>query len=109
MRRGFCLIIISILTSCSRSDESKLVGTWTIPIGNAKTYTTYKADHTCVMTTEGYGEPITMTGPWHIEGPDIVVGAKEPKIRDRIVKLTDTELAIFDSTQNQTFTYRRVK
>ena len=109
MRRGFCLIIISILTSCSRSDESKLVGTWTIPIGNAKTYTTYKADHTCVMTTEGYGEPITTTGPWHIEGGEIVIGSKDPKVRDRIVKLTEAELEIFDVSENRVFTYRRVK
>src|SRR5215831_7945603 len=45
MRLGFCLIIVSILTSSGRSDESKLVGTWTIPIGDAKTYITYRPDH----------------------------------------------------------------
>jgi hypothetical protein len=109
MRLGFCLIIVSLLTSCGRSDESKLVGTWTIPIGDAKTYITYKPDHTCIMATEGYGEPITTTGPWHIEGREIVIGSKDPKVRDRIVKLTETELEIFDPTQNQAFTYRRVK
>ena len=109
MRLGFWLIIVSVLTSCGRSDESKLVGTWTIPIGDAKTYITYKPDHMCIMTTKGYGEPITTTGPWHIEGREIVIGSKDPKVRDRIVKLTETELEIFDPTQNQAFTYRRVK
>jgi len=109
IRLGFCLIIVLVFTSCGRSDEGKLVGTWTIPIGDAKTYITYKPDHTCVMTTEGYGEPITTTGPWHIEGREIVIGAKDPKVRDRIVKLTEAELEIFDVSQNRVFTYRRLK
>lgn len=109
MRVGFCLIIVSVLTSCGRSDESRLVGTWTIPIGDAKTYITYRPDHTCIMRTEGYGKPIITTGPWRIEGHDIVIGSKDPKVRDRIVKLTETKLEIFDPTQNQAFTYQRVK
>jgi hypothetical protein len=67
MRLGFCLIIVSVLTSCGKSEESKLVGTWTIPIGDAKTYITYQPDHTCIMRTEGYGEPIITTLPWRIE------------------------------------------
>jgi hypothetical protein len=108
-RLGFCLIIVSLVSSCNRSDESKLVGTWTIPIGDAKTYITYKPDHTCIMTTEGYGEPITTTGPWHLEGHEIVIGSKDPKVRDRIVKVTDAELEIFDASQNRVFAYRRVK
>src|SRR5215469_14596009 len=103
MRLAVCLIIVSILISCGRSDDSKLVGTWTIPIGDAKTYITYKPDHTCIMTTEGYGEPITTTGPWHIEGREIVIGAKDPKVRDKIVKLTEAELEIYAS-QNRVFT-----
>ena len=110
MRLGFCFVIVSVLTSCGRSDESKLVGTWSLSIGDAKTYNiTYKPDHTCIMTVDGYDQPITTTGPWHIEGREIVVGSKDPKVRDRIVKLTETELEIFDPTQNQTFTYERVK
>lgn len=109
MRLGFCLIIVSVLTSCGQSDERRLVGTWTIPIGDAKTYITYKPDHTCIMTTEGYGKPITTTGLWRIEGHDIVIGSRDPKVRDRIVKLTNVELEIFDASQNQVFTYRRVK
>jgi hypothetical protein len=76
---------------------------------DAKTYIIYKPDHTCIMTTEGYGEPITATASWRIEGHDIVIGSKEPKVRDRIVKLTEAELEILDLTQNQAFTYRRVK
>ena len=109
MRVGFCLIIVSLLTSCGRSDESRLAGTWTIPIGDAKTYITYRPDHTCIMTTEGYGEPIITTGPWRIEGHDIVIGSKDPKIRDRIMKLTEAELEIFDPRENHAFTYQRVK
>ena len=85
------------------------MGTWTIPIGDAKTYITYRADHSCIMTTEGYGAPIITTGPWRIEGHDIVIGSKDPKVRDRIVKITETELEIFDPTQNQGFTYKRIK
>ena len=61
------------------------------------------------MTTEGYGEPITTTAPWRIESHDIVIGSKEPKVRDRIVKLTEAELEVFDASQNQVFSYRRVK
>ena len=109
MRVGFCLIIVSLLTSCGRSDESRLAGTWTIPIGEAKTYITYRPDHTCIMKTEGYGEPIITIGPWHIEGHDIVIGSKDPKIRDRIVKLTEADLEIFDVSENRVFIYRRVK
>ena len=109
MRLGLCLIIVSVLASCDQSDESRLVGTWTIPVGDAKTYVAYKPDHTCIMTTEGYGKPIIVSGPWRIEGHDIVIGSKEPKVRDRIVKLTDVELEIFDASQNQIFTYRPVK
>src|SRR5262245_11757336 len=109
IRLGFCLIIVLVFTSCGRSDESKLVGTWTIPIGDAKTYITYKPDHTCIMTTEGYGEPITTTGPWHIEGREIVIGAKDPKVRDRIVKLTETELEIFNTSQKSDFYLPTVK
>ena len=67
------------------------------------------ARHTCIMTTEGYGEPIITTGPRQIEDHDIVIGSKDPKVRDRIVKLTDPELAVFDPTQNHAFTYQRVK
>jgi hypothetical protein len=61
------------------------------------------------MTTEGYGEPITTTGPWHIERGEIVIGSKDPKVRDRIVKLTEAELEIFDVSENRVFIYRRVK
>ena len=110
MRLGFCLIIVSVLISCGWSDESKLVGTWTLPIGDAKTYNiTYKPDHTCLMTVEGYDKPIITTGLWRIEGHEIVVGSKDPKVRERIVKLTETELEIFDPTQNRAFTYQRLK
>jgi|SRR5215471_13307943 len=110
MRLGFCLIVVSILTGCGRSDESKLVGTWTLRIGDSKTYNiTYRPDHKCLMTVEGYDKPITTTGPWRIENHEIVVGSKDPKVRERIVKLTETELEIFDPTQNREFTYQRVK
>ena len=42
-------------------------------------------------------------------GHDIVIGSKDPKIRDRIVKLTEADLEIFDVSENRVFTYQRVK
>jgi hypothetical protein len=109
MRLSLCLISVSLFTSCRRSSESRLVGTGTLPIGDAKTYITYKPDHTCSMVTEGYGQPIAVSGPWRIEGHEIVIASRDRKARDRIVKLTATELQIYDTSINHVFTYRRVK
>jgi hypothetical protein len=103
------LLAVAMFGGCDRSAESKLVGTWNIPVIDAVTRVTYKSDHTCEIWSDGMGGIITDTADWHVEGDQIITRYKGKESKMTIVKLTRNELQIKEAGEQTVFTYTRVK
>jgi uncharacterized protein (TIGR03066 family) len=104
------------VSSCSRSPDAKLVGTWETEIGKAKARVTYFDDHTVTATVEGQVAGST-EGTWRIEGDQLITQVRKSTLkpdnqgkefRDAIAELEDDRLVVMDSDRN-VLTYKRVK
>ncbi len=103
------LVVLAALTACKRSTESKLLGTWNIPVIDAVTRVTYKPDHTCDIWSDGMGGVTTDIAEWRVEGDQIITRYKGKESKTTIVNLTRDDLQIKEAGEQMVFTYTRVK
>jgi hypothetical protein len=104
------VVPVALLTSCARSTESKLIGTWDVPSSNATTRITYKPDHTWTILTNNRHGISTDTAEWRLEGDEIVELWRGKQVgRIRIVSITADQLRIEDRTAKAILTWSRVK
>jgi hypothetical protein len=104
------------VSSCGRSPDVKLVGTWEAEIGGAKARVTYFPDHTVTANVEGEVAGST-EGTWRIEGDQLITQVRKSTLkpanqgrefRDAIAELEDDRLVVMDSDRN-VLNYKRVK
>ena len=102
-------IALAFFSACQRSTESKLIGTWNVPVIDASTRITYKADHTCDVWSDGLGGASTETAEWRLEGDRIITRYKGREAATIIVSISQKDLRVKDANKDTIFTYTRVK
>ena len=110
------VVVALCVSSCGRSPDAKLVGTWEADIGKAKARVTYFHDHTVRANIEGQIAGST-DGIWRIEGDQLITQVRNSTLkpdnqgkefRDAIAELGDDRLVVMDADRN-VLTYKRVK
>jgi hypothetical protein len=100
-------IAAALLSTCTRSTESQLVGKWRVSDGTVDgkriwQNVSFRADHTCIREG-GFGDQAApmRSGQWHAEGDQLTVtwrpilpDAPNTEIKARILKLTNDTLTI---------------
>jgi hypothetical protein len=84
------------LLSCSRSNDSKLIGEWSCPAIGPMARVTYKADHTYSGRIDGVKNgPFVGEGTWRVEGSQMICrDYQHAESRAEILNITPIELQI---------------